>query len=271
MAFSLVSVGHHWALRQERRMRGASFDIRTEKFRDRRGRSCWQTARMATHPLDNPFFSALDSLHAGIALRAGEVLRYPAEFAPFLGIPHADVALGGPLDSLVPAGESVLMLGVAPSTLPDGWALERFADLAQLTCDRELEVIDGPGIVELDERHHADVLALTALVYPHYFRPRTMALGRYFGMYVDGRLAAMIGERLGTHDAREMSAICTHPDFLGRGLARRLTAFLTNRTLQEGEQPFLHVAYANARAKALYERMGYRLRRDIPFFALRRG
>ena len=50
-----------------------------------------------------------------------------------------------------------------------------------------------------------------------------------------------------------------------------MTAFLTNRTLQAGALPFLHVAYSNVRAKALYERMGYRLRRDIPFWALRRG
>jgi predicted GNAT family acetyltransferase len=67
-----------------------------------------------------------------------------------------------------------------------------------------------------------------------------------------------------------MSAICTHPDVLGRGYARRLTAFLTNQALRAGNIPFLHVAYSNARAKALYERMGYRLRRDIPFAGLRR-
>ena len=226
---------------------------------------------MATHPLDNPFFSALDSLHADIALQAGDVLRYPAEFAPFLGIPQPDVDLAEPLEALVPAGDSVLLLGIAPSAVPDGWVLEPFAELAQMHCDRELEVFDGPDIVELDERHRADVLALAALVYPHYFRNRTMELGRYFGMHADGQLAAMIGERLGTPHTREMSAICTHPDFLGRGHARRLTGFLTNRTLQEGKQPFLHVAYSNARAKLLYAQMGYRLRRDIPFFSLRRG
>lgn len=231
---------------------------------------------MASHALDNPFFSALESIHRGVALRQGEVRRYPFEFAPFLGIPHADVALADALDALVPAGDAVLMLGFAPAEVPDGWALESFADLAQMHCDHELAVIDGPEIIELDQRHRADVLALTALVYPHYSRPRTMELGRYFGMYVANesgvvRLAAMIGERLGTPDAREMSAVCTHPAFLGRGYARRLTAFLTNETLRAGKQPFLHVAYSNARAKALYEQMGYLLRRDIPFMALRRG
>lgn len=221
--------------------------------------------------LDNPFHSALATIHAGVALRAGDVLRYPADVAPFLGIPHAGVDMAEALDALVPAGDTVLLLGVAPDVVPPGWMLEPFADLAQMQCDRELAVVDGPEIVALDERHRADVLALTALVYPHYFRPRTMELGRYFGMYVDGRLAAIIGERLGTPDAREMSAICTHPDFLGRGYARRLTAFLTNQALRDGKRPFLHVAYSNARAKALYEQMGYALRRDIPFWALRRG
>lgn len=226
---------------------------------------------MAMNPLDNPFHSALGSLHAGIALQAGEVKRYPAEFAPFLGIPRPDVDLVDPLAALVPQGDSVLLLGVAPAAVPEGWAIERFADLAQMHCDRELAVIDGPDIVELGHHHRADVLALTTLVYPHYFRPRTMELGRYFGMYMEGRLAAMIGERLGAPGFREMSAICTHPDFLGRGYARRLTAWLTNRTLQEGSQPFLHVAYANERARGLYEAMGYRLRRDIGFYALRRA
>jgi predicted GNAT family acetyltransferase len=123
--------------------------------------------------------------------------------------------------------------------------------------------------VTLDARHRDDVLALTALVYPHYFRARTMDMGAYYGIYRDGRLAAMIGERLGTRDATEMSAICTHPDFKGRGYARRLTAMLADRTLAAGRLPFLHVSYENARAKSLYERMGFRLRADVGFWSLR--
>ena len=237
---------------------------------DARARGC-DTTDMPADPLDNPFHSALASIHRSIALCHGETLRYPVDSAPFLGIPHAGVDMAAALDALVPEGDTVLLLGVAPAVVPTGWSLQPFADLAQLHCEHALEVVDGPDIIELDDRHRADVLALTALVYPHYFRPRTMELGRYFGMYVDGHLAAMIGERLGTPDARELSAICTHPEFLGRGYARPLTAFLGNLTLQEGRLPFLHVAYSNARAKALYEAMGYRLRRDIPFMALRRG
>lgn len=220
---------------------------------------------------DNPFWSALDTIHRDIALRAGDVARYPADRAPFLGIAHAGVDVTGALDALVSPGETVLMLGVAPARVPPGWRLEPLEELAQLACETPLSLGHGPEIVELGERDRAEVLALTALVYPHYFRERTMALGRYIGIRHEGRLAAMAGERLGTPLHREMSAICTHPDFNGQGYARRLTAQLTNDTLAAGRGPFLHVSPRNVRAKALYERLGYRLRRTIPFWSLRRA
>lgn len=220
--------------------------------------------------LDNPFWSALCSRHAGIAHRVGEAARYPAEFAPFLGVAHAGADVRDALDALVVAHESVYLLGVAPR-VPDGWRLEGFRDLAQMIRNEPLAVEDGPDIVPLSLAHREDVLALTARVYPHYFRPRTMEMGRYFGIYVDGQLAAMAGERLGTEAFQEVSAICTHPDFNGRGYARRITAMLTNDILAQGRTPYLHVSHENPRAKSLYERMGYRLRRDIPFWSLRSG
>ena len=222
------------------------------------------------HPLDNPFWSSLRTRHSALALRASGVARYPAEYAPFLGVEAADADVAEGLAALVAPGESVYVLGVVPR-VPEGWTLEAFRPLAQMACPAPLALSDGPGIVELDATHRADVLDLTALVYPHYFRERTMELGRYFGVYEDGRLAAMIGERLGDDLHQEMSAICTHPDFAGRGYARRLTAMLTNDTFARGRQPYLHVSHENTRAKALYERMGYRLRRDIPFWSLRRA
>ena len=219
--------------------------------------------------MDNPFWTSLNSIHRDLAVRVGEVARFPAEFAPFLGVATPEVDATEALATLVGDGETVYLLGVAPA-LPNGWSLKSYRDLAQMVCTTPLDLVDGPDIVELSERHRADVLALTALVYPHYFRERTMQLGRYFGIYQDGRLAAMIGERMGSDTAREMSAICTHPDFLGRGYARRLTAFLSNDVLASGRQPFLHVSHDNIRAKTLYEQMGYRIRRDIPFWSLRR-
>jgi predicted GNAT family acetyltransferase len=98
-----------------------------------------------------------------------------------------------------------------------------------------------------------------------------MELGRYFGIYQEGRLAAMIGERLGMDGYQEISAVCTHPDYNGRGYARQLLAWLSNDTLDHGRMPFLHVSHENQRAKHLYEQNGYHLRRDIPFWSLHRS
>jgi len=133
-----------------------------------------------------------------------------------------------------------------------------------------VDAVDGAPIVPLSEAQRADVLSLTALVYPHYFRARTMELGRYFGIHRDGQLAAMAGERLGTEHHQEISAVCTHPDHTGRGHARRLLAWLSNDILARGRMPFLHVSRDNQRAVQLYEQNGYTRRRTIPFWSLRR-
>jgi predicted GNAT family acetyltransferase len=55
-----------------------------------------------------------------------------------------------------------------------------------------------------------------------------------------------------------VSGICTHPDFQGRGLARKLTLKLVRRQMQRGKTPFLHVMSHNAPARALYVKMGFR-------------
>ena len=225
---------------------------------------------MIAPELDNPFWSSLRTRHRHLAIGGGQAVRFPPDYAPFLGVAHDAVDIGEAVAPMVAQGESVYLIGVAPRAA-GGWKLHAFRPLAQMVCDRRLEVADGPAIIPLTDAHRDDVLALTALVYPHYFRPRTMDLGRYFGIYEDGRLAAMIGERLGTDAFTEMSAICTHPDFLGRGLTRRLTAMLTNDTLERGRVPFLHVSHENARAKQLYEQIGYRHRRDVGFWSLARG
>jgi GNAT superfamily N-acetyltransferase len=219
--------------------------------------------------LDNPILASLDTVHRDFASWSGDAVRYPREVAPFLAVREASASVDEAVAALVAPGESVYMLGIAPLDVGNA-SVHAYPELAQMVCDAPLADVDGPVIRALGELEREDVLSLTALVYPHYFRPRTMEMGRYFGIYEGDRLAAMIGERMGSLSAREISAVCTHPDFNGRGYARRLMAFLTNDLIARGLQPFLHVSHENTRAKVMYERQGFRLRRNIGFWSLTR-
>jgi predicted GNAT family acetyltransferase len=87
-------------------------------------------------------------------------------------------------------------------------------------------------------------------------------LGEYFGYFEGGQLIAMAGERMCAGNLHEVSGICTHPTFQGRGLARKLTLKLVRRQLNRGKTPFLHVLSHNTAARALYEKMGFRIFRE---------
>ena len=218
---------------------------------------------MNPHPLDNPVWASLTSHHAALAVTADGAARYPADVAPFVGVAAGDSRAAAGVEAIVARGELVIFVGASPP-LSNAWRVEQSVAIAQMVRGDALDVPDGPPTVELArEKQITDMLALTALVYPHYFRPRTVAMGRYFGIYDGERLAAMAGERMHCEGHREISAVCTHPDYLGRGYARRLIALLTNDILGSGELPFLHFAHENVRAKALYERIGYAHRADI--------
>jgi predicted GNAT family acetyltransferase len=115
------------------------------------------------------------------------------------------------------------------------------------------------------------MLALTRRVFPGYFRARTVELGGYVGVRSGAELAAMAGERLHSTGYHEVSGVCTHPDHTGRGLAATLSTLVTLGIAARGDQPYLHTGVSNARARALYERLGFDLRRELPLWRVRRN
>lgn len=55
-----------------------------------------------------------------------------------------------------------------------------------------------------------------------------------------------------------IQAICVAPDTRGSGVGSRLIAFAEKRILRESPNVFLCVSSFNPRARALYERLGYK-------------
>jgi predicted GNAT family acetyltransferase len=109
------------------------------------------------------------------------------------------------------------------------------------------------------------MLALTQLARPGPFLARTIQMGDYAGVYDGERLVAMAGERMRLPGHTEISAVCTHPDARGRGLATALTRHVARAILDRGETPILHVRRDNHDAIRVYERLGFTLRRHIDF------
>jgi GNAT superfamily N-acetyltransferase len=222
-----------------------------------------------TQLLDNPVWSSLTTQHASFAVKNQDAARYPPQVAPFVAVASRDASCLAQLEKIVNGGESVYVVGVAPE-FGTGWAVEHTGIIPQLVCEQRAPVRAGPEPVELTERNRSDMLALTALVFPGFFRPRTIEMGRYIGIYHGRVLAAMAGERMRLDGYQEISGVCTHPEFLGRGYAQRLVGLMTNAVLDRGVTPFLHVHRENTRALSVYEHLGYRVRTELGLWSVTR-
>jgi predicted GNAT family acetyltransferase len=124
-------------------------------------------------------------------------------------------------------------------------------------------------IVALGDDDVPAMVVLVELTQPGPFRPRTIELGHYYGVFDGDRLIAMAGERLQTPWFTEISAVCTHPDARGRGLAAVLTYHVASAIAARGQTPILHVAAHNHAARRVYERLGFTVRRQLAFIGAR--
>ena len=86
---------------------------------------------------------------------------------------------------------------------------------------------------------------LATLTRPGPFGPRTIDFGHYYGIFEGKKLVAMTGQRLHVHQFTEVSAVCTHPDHLGKGYAAALVQLAVRLILQQNQTPFLHVRSVN--------------------------
>jgi GNAT superfamily N-acetyltransferase len=207
--------------------------------------------------LDNIFWHTLSGPHAKYAVGTDDARRYAPGFSPILAFPDHE---NPHFTSLVPycePGEHLYCDGWS-GRAPDGWGIEAQSTMfrmvwssAALACD------EADDAVPLGQEHAQLALELATLTRPGPFGPRTIELGEYFGYFDGPRLIAMAGERMCAARLREISGVCTHPDFQGRGLARRLVAKLVRRQMQRKETPFLHVMRDNVAAHSLYQRMGF--------------
>jgi ribosomal protein S18 acetylase RimI-like enzyme len=214
--------------------------------------------------LDNITWHTLAGEHARHSEGGATARRYAKGFSPILGFADPKDPDFEALREHCAVGESFYTDGWS-GPIPAGWRLDVESTMFKMVWEAPIPEADpAPDAERLDPFHAQDALELATLTHPGPYAIRTIELGQYFGFFEGNRLVAMAGERMCAHPLREISGVCTHPEFQGRGFARRLVLKLVRRMMERRETPFLHVMRDNVNARGLYERMGFRNYRESP-------
>jgi predicted GNAT family acetyltransferase len=224
-----------------------------------------------SHILDRPVWSALATRHQAFAEGKTLARRYRPTIVPFAATATDNAESLQALARLVPAGETVVLAQADPIALPRELVAVSTADAVQMIAERSLQAVTDPRVEQLTRQDAAEMLALASLTKPGPFTLEALSLGDFWGVKIDGRLAAMAGERMKQPGYSELSGVCSHPDFRGGGLGRLLALFVANRIMARGEIPYLHAYVSNVAAIGLYESIGFRLRSAMNIAVVQRA
>jgi len=219
--------------------------------------------------LDDPAWHALTTDHAALGQCNGAAARYRIELSPIGGLARYDAEAFAELRPLVGPEEAVGLVSATQYDVPADWEVLQAVPVFQMVCETlsaPLEVVP----VQLTAADAEAALELATATEPGPFRAGTLGMGRYFGLRAaDGRLMAMTGERMRLGQLTEVSAVCTWPEFRGRGLAKALVSYVSALIAAEGRVPLLHVKTENGAAIALYEKLGFTVRKELTFTVVR--
>jgi len=222
--------------------------------------------------LKNVIWQALNTRQSHFAESSGSARRFMREVTSLCAFAEPNDDGYADLASLAGVNGTAAIFLDRPYAPRAAWEYIVGAPLLQMICDNghgSPPLGSSAKMLELGDKDSPEMLELTALTKPGPFGPRTHELGYYAGIRDNGKLVAMAGERLKVPGFTEVSAVCTHPDHLGKGYAAALMTEVMRAIRDRGETPFLHVRADNARAIAIYERLGFRTAWEGHFAVLR--
>ena len=225
----------------------------------------------ASHPLDQPIWTALTTTQQALAEGDGRVRRYPTLVAPFADMPKMSAGNFAALSALM-APQDIAVLFTPDAVQPPGDFKVMLAETGEQMTGTPVETsANDIEIVTLGVDDVPAMIELTSLTKPGPFSTRTHELGTFLGIRAEGQLVAMAGERMKPAQYTEMTAVCVHPSHRGRGYGQILLSAISRQIVSRGEIPFLHVFSSNHSAIALYRRQGMDIRRRFHVTVLKKA
>jgi GNAT superfamily N-acetyltransferase len=216
----------------------------------------------------NPAWHALHTMHRHFAISSGDACRYPADVAPFAAVATPSTYSLQQLHSLLIPGESVWLAGESFPPIPE-LSFEESLECLQMVLPEDVPLASATAeIVPLTGADAPEMVALTNLAFPGFFRSRTCEMGSYYGVRLEGELIAMGGERLMLDGYPEISGVCTHPAHRGKGYAASLIWHLAQTHRRNGLTSWLHVSAANHHAIDLYQRLRFTVAQKVTLHRL---
>ena len=211
-----------------------------------------------SHPLDNPIWNALNTGSQTLSSGTDRVRLINRDMGFFAGMPAYDPENLDELYDFLETGQRVILFPPGHLDLDEKWKVHNDHELLQMVCEGDFSTLDpSTEILPLNDSHVPEMLTLTQLTKPGPFLNKTIAFGDYFGFFSEGKLVSMAGSRLSPSPYTEVSAVCTHPGFAGKGISRKVMPFVLQRIQQRGNIPFLHLYPENTPAFKLYSKLGF--------------
>lgn len=216
--------------------------------------------------LDNPVWFALKEQHTNYCTDYGSVKFYNPEYTPFGAFTNNEDTTEA-IKRFSKLTTSFIIFGNQPKLPENFQPAIRYCGY-QMILREKIKHSITEEIIELNQKHHKDLMALVKLVYPLFFKEKTHRLGRYYGIYKNKTLVAVAGERIQTKHYTEISSVITHPEYTGKGYAKQIITHATNNIFNANKTPFLHVDETNTNPIKLYKKLGFNLRRKLNFWKI---
>jgi ribosomal protein S18 acetylase RimI-like enzyme len=224
-----------------------------------------------THILDNPIWWALNGESRHLGQSMDQLKYFFPEVSPFAAVAEDTTDNFRSLFEHFKEDQIVVMFSPKIDLDPSPWTIvDKIPGLQMVFEGKIPQEVQAADIVELGEQHVPQMLTLTQIAPPGPFAQRTIEFGGYSGIFFGDDLVALAGERLRAGAYTEISAVCTHPDYAGRGFAKRLILHKLKQITAAGRVPYLHVKSENTIAADLYQRMGFVVRSEMNFYILKR-